>query len=253
MHVMQEYLKFLEIEADGENDLHFLDKLIKNHVYKTPWENIQLFFTGEVSLDAKQLITQYISNNRGGLCYQLNMTLYHLLKYLGFNVELRLATVVGYLDKSYKNVRNTHILNVITFKDQKYIADVGWGFIENLLSIDKNKTHSLFQLINHETDPYEFMVSYLQDSKTFPQYKIMRSQLTELQLRACTDYSVKNEEREVQNGLICFKKTGPNSSLLISNNHVKITIAGKSEEKNINEYGGITQALKTLLNISLVC
>ena len=213
---------------------------------RIPWENIELYFEGNVTLDPDKLITRYLTHNRGGLCYQLNMTLHYLLRYLGFSVELRAATIFGYLDKTYQAQRNSHILNVLHFKENKYIIDVGWGEIWGLLSIDNN---NLFQMTVIDSHHYEFLVEYSSGAKNIPQYKVMREPLSQAQLQECTDYSVCNEEREVQHNLMCHKKITDDCSVLLVNDLVKIRNEDIILEKNIAEYGGVKPALKEFFDI----
>lgn len=252
IELMKRYLAYLEIDGSQAKDLLFLNHLIKQHVYKIPWENIELFFEGKTTLEPEKLITRYISENRGGLCYQLNITFYHLLQYLGYSVELRLATVFGSLNKTYLKPRNTHIINVIDYEGCKYVADVSWSGIEYLLSIDNSTFEKPFHLKKHGEDPYEFILNYHTGINQNLQYKIMNSALTPAQLNECTDYSIPNEEREAQNRFGFVQKTGANAYISIISDKVKLTHNNTIDEKSIDEYGGLKPALKSLFNVNLI-
>ena len=102
-------------------------------------------------------------------------------------------------------------------------------------------------MIGIESPDYEFFVEYVYGAKNFPQYKVRRESLTQAQLLECTDYSVRNEEREVQNNLMCYKKNRHDFSILLINDLIKMTKDGVGIEKKVGEYGGVKPALKEFL------
>lgn len=117
------YLERLRL-IEQTPDLGFLKKIHKAHLVQIPFENLDIHYGRKVSLDADFLFQKIIKDQRGGICYELNLMLYHLLVQLGYDCHLVSARV-------YKNKKWTsdfdHAMIVVQIGENQWLVDVGFG------------------------------------------------------------------------------------------------------------------------------
>ena len=78
------YLKRLGISLPDQLSSGFLDKLIQTHLYKIPFENLDLIKDHKViSTDLETVYQKIVLGNRGGYCFELNALFLGLLRGLG--------------------------------------------------------------------------------------------------------------------------------------------------------------------------
>lgn len=86
-------------------------------------------------------------NNRGGLCYELNPTMYYFLKDSGFDVHLVSGTVYNATNSIWA-VDSGHIATVLTHHNELYLIEVGFGsYLPLALSLSQVKSFTLLQEI----------------------------------------------------------------------------------------------------------
>ncbi len=84
---LEKYLERIYYSGELGNDMSVLKKIHQLHPKYISFENIDSF-TGKVpSLNADDIFTKLVVNGRGGYCYEQNLLLSEVLKFLGFNVK----------------------------------------------------------------------------------------------------------------------------------------------------------------------
>jgi arylamine N-acetyltransferase len=122
------YLSLLEIEFSAPS-IELLQKIIKAHLTKIPFENISKLLYKKRGMnyipDLKTFLDGIGQYNFGGTCYANNYYLYLLLEHLGFDAKLCGADM--------KNP-DVHLIIMIKIGGYEFIADAGYAapFLEPL-------------------------------------------------------------------------------------------------------------------------
>ncbi len=123
---LEKYFERIHFSGVPEMSMETLRKIHQLHPKYIPFENIDSY-TGTVpSLNVDDVFKKLVVESRGGYCYEQNLLLSEVLKYLGFNVRLQLGRVVwGRQEDSV--APQTHLLLIVDFEEKKYIVDCGFG------------------------------------------------------------------------------------------------------------------------------
>ena len=118
-----QYLSRLQLKRQSPN-LNFLKRLHYQHLIHIPFENLDIHYGRKIILDIKMMAKKVLTDNRGGLCFELNALFYHLLLQLGFDAKLGSARV-------FKDDGLTpefdHMMVFVNIGDDVYLCDVGFG------------------------------------------------------------------------------------------------------------------------------
>lgn len=133
-HTPGEESKKLARSNDG---LKLLSALQRHHIAKVPFENLELHYspTKIINTDAELLFTKIVTQNtgRGGYCMENNLFFATLLRSLGFSVMStggRVSTAAqpnGDVAPEERYTGFSHMVNIITIQEKRYMVDVGFG------------------------------------------------------------------------------------------------------------------------------
>ncbi|KAH6927477.1 hypothetical protein HPB50_004528 [Hyalomma asiaticum] len=120
------YLSYLRVPK-CEPTLEYLDQLIRVHLERVAFENLDLLLNRRVSLDAEDVLSKITGRGRGGSCFELNSLFCRLLKSLGFSVSLRVTRRrLATPDDSGQRTRISHMVLLVELAyGERYIVDVG--------------------------------------------------------------------------------------------------------------------------------
>lgn len=120
------YLSYLGVPK-SEPTLEYLDELIRVHLERVAFENLDLLLNRRVSLDAKDVLAKVTARGRGGCCFELNSLFGRLLKALGFGICLRVTRRrLATPDHSTQRTRISHMVLLVELAyGERYIVDVG--------------------------------------------------------------------------------------------------------------------------------
>lgn len=120
------YLSYLGLSR-SKPTLEYLDELIKVHLERVTFENLDVLLNRRVSLDAEAVLLKVTGRGRGGYCYELNSIFGRLLKALGYGVHLRAARLrLTIPDDSAQRTRLSHMVLLVELADDEcFIVDVG--------------------------------------------------------------------------------------------------------------------------------
>ncbi|KAH7938282.1 hypothetical protein HPB49_022053 [Dermacentor silvarum] len=121
------YLRHLGASERSEPTLDYLDRLIRAHLERVTFENLDVLLERRISLDADAVLGKVTGRGRGGYCYELNSLFARLLLALGYGVRLRAARLrLLTPDDSPKRTPLTHMLLLVEpTNGHRYIVDVG--------------------------------------------------------------------------------------------------------------------------------
>lgn len=119
------YLKRMGYEGPAENDGRTLNRLIRTHLERVPFENLDVCDQGKVpSLDEEALFEKIVERRRGGYCFELNTLFLALLQTLGFSVYPVAVRVLWNRDVLPPI---SHMALVVQLSDGNCLCDVGYG------------------------------------------------------------------------------------------------------------------------------
>lgn len=125
---IEKYLERIHYSGEVKADMDTLKKIHRLHPAHIPFENIDSY-TGKVpSLELNDVFDKLVLQTRGGYCYEQNLLLNDILKYIGFNADIRLARVLWKKDEHAEAPR-THLLQTVEYQGEKYLVDCGFGIV----------------------------------------------------------------------------------------------------------------------------
>lgn len=129
----QEYLRHLGMPDALEPTRANLDALIKVHLERVTFENLDNLLDRPAPLDAEAVLDKVMRLGRGGCCYELNSIFGRLLLALGYRLQLRTARFRLNAPDSCptKMTWPGHIVLCVQCADnnEQYIVDVGIGAV----------------------------------------------------------------------------------------------------------------------------
>ncbi|XP_077486531.1 arylamine N-acetyltransferase-like [Amblyomma americanum] len=127
---VQDYLEYLGVTRPVEPNLDRLNALIRAHLERVPFENVDTLLGRDVVLDAEAVLTKVLKG-RGGYCYELNCLFGRLLQAVGYRVQLRPARFrLTTPDDSPAKTRLAHVTLLVQLPDDgDRLVDTGLAFI----------------------------------------------------------------------------------------------------------------------------
>ncbi|WP_410769929.1 arylamine N-acetyltransferase family protein [Fontibacillus sp. BL9] len=118
---VNKYLNRLKLQHPLPPVLDTLQKIQKHHLLNIPFENLDIMNGTSIDLRTDQLWVKVVEHHRGGICYELNGLLFHLLREIGFDVRYISAQVLEDGD------RFDHVLLLVSLEEDRWLVDVGFG------------------------------------------------------------------------------------------------------------------------------
>ncbi|MFB7119193.1 arylamine N-acetyltransferase family protein [Bacillus thuringiensis] len=122
----KQFFARLNIEEKHKVSFEDLPNIMYAMAQTVPFENLNILENNFTQISKDNLKEKILVNNRGGLCYELNPTMYYFLKDAGFDVHLVSGTVYN-AAKSICAVDSGHIVTVLTHHNELYLIEVGFG------------------------------------------------------------------------------------------------------------------------------
>ena len=229
------YLDRLNSEEQLQADIETLSRLHRSHLYKIPFENLDIHRGKEILLDESSLEKKIISGNRGGYCYELNGMFFLLLKELGFHAKMISARVNN--GKGGWGPEFDHLAIIVDLGDL-WLADVGFGdnFIEplkfELETVQKN-LNGYYKIEKYDEEYYNLMRS--PDGKEFSdEYIFTLKERKWEDFRDMNKYHQTSPESHFTKNKVCTIAK-PNGRITLTNTKLKITENGIRQETEIKD------------------
>lgn len=233
---VQKYLERIKLQGNVLADLDTLKKIHKQHLLNIPFENLNIMDNKKIEFDIEKMWTKIVEEQRGGICYELNGLLFHLLALIGFEVKYISAKV---LDDGNEF---DHVLIIAQINSDGFLVDVGFGdgFLEPIkfeVDIVQKDLKGYFKIIEVEEECYQLLKSE-DGSEYSPEYtfSLKERSLDDFKER-CFDFETSPDSRFRRNRLCSLENESGRVSL--KDNKLIITENGKRMEKeiqNLNEY-----------------
>ncbi|WP_438425491.1 arylamine N-acetyltransferase family protein [Aquimarina macrocephali] len=122
---IQPYLERIKYTKDISATEKVLFELQQAHLKSVPFENLDIHYNREITLDIDAIYNKIVVQKRGGFCYELNGLFYHLLKKIGFDVKMISGRVYS-KSKDYGKEYD-HLAIIASIRNNDYLVDVGFG------------------------------------------------------------------------------------------------------------------------------
>ncbi|KFN01192.1 arylamine N-acetyltransferase [Bacillus clarus] len=116
----------LNIQEKDSVSFEDLNAILSAMAQAVPFENLNILQNTFKEISKETLQEKILIHNRGGLCYELNPTMYYFLKDCGFHVHLVSGTVY-HAPTSTWAVDSGHIATVLHHNNELYLIEVGFG------------------------------------------------------------------------------------------------------------------------------
>ncbi|MGC3947932.1 MAG: arylamine N-acetyltransferase [Chryseolinea sp.] len=118
------YLKRIGYEDATDVSDHVLASLHKHHVYKVPFENLDVYYKRIFDIDLENIYRKVVIDQRGGFCYELNLLFNWLLQELGFSSRIIAARIIN--EQGVPGPAFDH-MSIYVKAEREYLLDVGYG------------------------------------------------------------------------------------------------------------------------------
>lgn len=152
---LQSYFKRVRYEGTPTCSLDTLRQLHSLHTQAIAFENLNPLLGIPVKLDVESLQQKIIQDQRGGYCFEQNILFRNVLESIGFSVT-GLAARVLWNQPEETITRRSHMLLLIHYEGERYIADVGFGAmtLTSPILLEPGKiqqtSHEPYRLIYHK-------------------------------------------------------------------------------------------------------
>lgn len=122
-------MRRIQVDPDtklaSQPTLDALFELHRQHLYTTPFENLDIYLGIPIVLDRDRILDKVVARRRGGFCYELNGAFAWLLEELGYDVTM-LSAQVARPDGAF-GIAFDHMTLQVAINDELWLADVGFG------------------------------------------------------------------------------------------------------------------------------
>ncbi|MBE5106203.1 arylamine N-acetyltransferase [Bacillus thuringiensis] len=122
----KQFFARLNIEETKTVSFEDLSHIMYAMAQTVPFENLNVLENNFKEISKENLKEKILVKNRGGLCYELNPTMYYFLKDTGFTVHLVSGTVYNAANSIWA-VDSGHIATVLKHHHELYLIEVGFG------------------------------------------------------------------------------------------------------------------------------
>ncbi len=239
--VLADYLKRIKLaDTPPEPTLKFIAKMMQQHLFNIPFENLDVQAGKIVSLVPEEIVDKIVYQNRGGYCYEVNGLLAMALQKLGISCYFTAAHSMTY------GVRRprTHLVIIAKIEGNTYLLDTGFGSHGIRLPMNLSQTNQEIvqdgQTYKLEKKGSDFNLYALVRETWLPQYSFKK------QAYEYIEFSLANYFNSTHPDSIFVKAPlvilfNPKGKKVLSGNVIKHYVNGEMSEKTFDstEYATI--------------
>jgi len=242
MELIKNYLKTIDMHNELIN-LSDVEVLMKKHLQKLPFCNIPVLLGKDISLDLSKIIEKMIDNKEGGYCFEHNKLIYETLLFYGFNVKALFGRVL--LNSKNTDVPKTHRFTLLIYENEKYLIDVGFGFMSPNEPIKFGSTTTKTTLntsyVIKETNKDSFELQLIRNDIFYTLYSFDLHEYNEMDFEVGNFYSYNHKNANFVNNLVLSTIADNEIRSLRNNTYYKIFPNNKKEVtiKTLDEFTNI--------------
>ena len=118
------YLDRIGYTGEREVSLAVLRSLHAQHIFSVPFENLDIHYGKQITLEVGSIFKKVVEKKRGGFCYELNLLFHGLLRELGFESRIIAARIFdsqGVIGPAFDH------MCLLVELEQLWLVDVGFG------------------------------------------------------------------------------------------------------------------------------
>lgn len=248
------YLDRIGVSGEVAPTYETLVELHRRHVMTFPFENINPLMGWPVPLDMGSLQTKFITDGRGGYCYEQNLVFKAALEAIGFQVNGLAARVMIARPHDSPPPPRTHMLLRVDIDGQSYLADTGFG--GNTLSSPirleadtvQSTSHDRRRLV-YEDGEYTMQVEIHGEWRTLYRFPLVPYHLSDYEV--CNWYVSTNPRSHFTKMLAVARVTPTGRYTLRNNDFAEHSLDGTTHRRLIPTLDELLATLKEvfLLNV----
>jgi len=121
------FRKRIGIPENEEITFEQLNIVLEKTAKNIPFENLCIIENKTRDITKDNLINKILVKKEGGLCYEINSIFYFFLIENGFNAVLARGVIYENATQEYLTLGRTHVTILITYEEQTYLIDTGFG------------------------------------------------------------------------------------------------------------------------------
>jgi N-hydroxyarylamine O-acetyltransferase len=121
---IEAYLDRIGYKGKREASLAVLRSLHAQHILSVPFENLDIHYGREITLEVSSIYRKVVEKRRGGFCYELNLLFHGLLRELGFESRIIAARIFD--SQGLPGPAFDHMCLLVEL-EQLWLVDVGFG------------------------------------------------------------------------------------------------------------------------------
>ncbi len=237
--------------SDLRADEKSLKTLQNRHLLNIPFENLDIHWGEEITLEPHRFYKKIVEEKRGGFCYELNGNFNELLKTIGFNTKIISARVAN--GEGGFGAEFDHLAILVELEGKReYLVDVGFGdFIAGPLKfemdIEQTDPNGIYKIRKTDDECFE-IVKKLDDSwKSEYIFKNLSRDLSEF-----TEMCVHNQispESHFTKGKLCSLMTENGRKTLTYTKFI-LSEDGNRKETNVTSDAHFYEILKREFGIA---
>lgn len=104
-----------------------LDYILEKTATSIPFENLAVLTSQSRDINKENMLEKILLQNEGGLCYELNTTLFYFLAENDFDVKLVRGVVYDHTAQAWGSIGKTHVAIFLFHNDSIFLVDTGFG------------------------------------------------------------------------------------------------------------------------------
>lgn len=220
-----------------------LKELLEHYVHAALYNNLDVVLGRRHPLDPYEAYIQTVEKEQGGMCIDHNLSFYHLLSKIGYDVHLTEGHSLHYNEHPMSFAHSAHMLLIVTIDNQKYVVDPGFGNSarEPLPLTGELKEHPMGTFKVCQISEDEFGVAKVFDND-YVQYTFNPNKVME-----CSDFEPHldyiHSDESLFRTMLFITKSLPEQVISLMDTEFKVANADGEKCCDVSAKGGLRQAM----------
>lgn len=229
-----------------------LNALIKEFLTHYTFNNIDILLSDRkiLSLEKEDLIEKLITRKRGGYCFENNQYFFNCLKDKGYEVNRYLGRVVYGKENE---VPRTHQLTIVTLKEGRFLADVGFGPYTPAVAVPM--TGELITAFNgniyrlNKLNEFDYQLETLREGEYFSLYQFNLMEYKTADFKLSNYYTNTHNDSKFTTSLVLSQIEKEGVKFISNLTYSRLT-ANKREDVEIITAEDLIKIVKQEFNVS---
>jgi N-hydroxyarylamine O-acetyltransferase len=250
---MNRYFDLIGFNRKAEANFETLYDMHRLHTLKFPFENLTPFLYQEVKLDVESVQNKFLTEGRGGYCFEQNLLFLTALREVGFKVR-PLAGRVLWNQPEDLVTRRSHMLLQVNIQGQEYLCDVGFGGltlptpIKFEIGLEQKTTHENFR-IGQIGEDLKLQAKVGSEWKTLYRFDLQEQQPVDYEV--ANFYLYTHPSSIFRNNLIAGTPVANGRYALSNNQFTHYKLNGEPEKKILTTVSEVRDVLTDIFKIKL--